>query len=68
MSSKEFLLGCVFFFIENNIGNYEDICSDTSMCKLNVIDNGGRVENIYSDRVTHLICVTQKDEPVELVK
>lgn len=67
MASKEFLFGCVFFFVEDKIDNYEDICNDSSMSKLNIIDNKGHIEYYYSDRVTHLICVTQKDELVEQV-
>lgn len=59
VSSKKFLLGCVFLFIEDR-NQFEDICSDIFMLKLNIVEYGGSFELSYSTRVTHLICVTQK--------
>lgn len=66
VSLKKFLLGCVFLFIGDR-NQFEDICSDTFMLKLNIIEHGGSVEQSYSSRVTHLICVTQKHHLVEQV-
>lgn len=50
-----------------DLNQYEDICNDTSMSKLNIIEHGGSVEEIYSSRVTHIICATQKNFNVEQV-
>lgn len=38
------------------------------MSKLNIIEHGGLVEQLYSSRITHLICVSQKHSLVEQVK
>jgi len=42
--------------------------NNTSLTKDNIIKHGGLVEQLYSDRVTHVICVTQKHHLVEQVK
>lgn len=57
----------MFLIIEERI-QCENICNNTSMSKLNIIDYGGSTVQYYSDRVTHLICVTQKHILVEQVK
>ncbi|KAL5239337.1 hypothetical protein ACI65C_006747 [Semiaphis heraclei] len=62
LSTKQFLLGCVFLFVEAQI-QQED--NNTTLCKNVIIKYGGSVEQLYSDRVTHVICVTQKHHTVE---
>jgi len=42
--------------------------NNTTLSKDNIIKYGGSVEQLYSDRVTHVICVTQKHQTVEQVK
>ncbi|VVC40830.1 Zinc finger, RING-type,Zinc finger, RING/FYVE/PHD-type,BRCT domain [Cinara cedri] len=64
LSSKKFLLGCVFLIVED-FNQCEDICNDTSMSKLNIIEHGGSVEQVYSSRITHIVCGTQKNFNVE---
>lgn len=38
------------------------------MSKLDIIEHGGSVDQIYSNRITHVICITQKHHIVEQVK
>lgn len=65
ISTKQFLLGCVFLIVEGQI-QLEDnnICNNTTP-KDNIIKYGGLVEQFYSSRITHVICVTQKHRIVE---
>lgn len=38
------------------------------MSKLDIIEHGGSVDQIYSASITHVICTTQKHHIVEQVK
>ncbi|CAI6360450.1 unnamed protein product [Macrosiphum euphorbiae] len=63
--TKRFLLGCVFLFVEGQIQQEDNnICNKTTP-KDNIIKYGGLVEQFYSPRITHVICVTQKHCIVE---
>jgi len=42
--------------------------NNKTLSKDNIIKYGGSVEQLYSDRVTHVICVIQKHHTVEQVK
>jgi len=69
VSAKQFLLGCVFLFVEIQIQQEDNnMCNNTIISKENIIKHGGSVEQSYSVRVTHVICVTQKHQLVKLVK
>ncbi|XP_022163732.1 PAX-interacting protein 1-like [Myzus persicae] len=67
LSTKQFLLGCVFLFVEVQIQQEDNnMCNNTTISKENIIKYGGSVEQSYSVRVTHVICITQKHHLVEL--
>lgn len=38
------------------------------MSKIDIIAHGGSVDQIYSTRITHVMCITQKHHIVEQVK
>jgi len=66
--AQQFLLGCVFLIVELQDEHEGNLCDDITMSKLDIIDHGGLVEQMYSARITHIICVTQKHYIVQQVK
>uniref|UniRef100_A0A2H8TDD8 PAX-interacting protein 1 n=1 Tax=Melanaphis sacchari TaxID=742174 RepID=A0A2H8TDD8_9HEMI len=65
ISAKQFLSGCVFLIIELHVEHESKMCNDITKSKLDIIAHGGLVEQLYSDRITHIICLTQKHHIVE---
>ncbi|XP_015376185.1 PREDICTED: PAX-interacting protein 1-like isoform X2 [Diuraphis noxia] len=66
LSTKQFLLGCVFLFVDVQIQQeVNSKYNNTILSKDNIIKYGGSVEQLYSDHITHVICVTQKHHIVE---
>lgn len=43
------------------------MCDDTAIYKITILEHGGSIEEFYSPRVTHLICMSQKTAVVQQV-
>lgn len=65
LTAQQFLLGCVFLIVELQVEHEGKLCNDITMSKLDIIEHGGSVDQIYSNRITHVICITQKHHIVE---
>ncbi|KAE9532132.1 hypothetical protein AGLY_010334 [Aphis glycines] len=65
LTAQQFLLGCVFLIVELQVEHEGNLCNDIKMSKVDIIAHGGSVDQIYSTRITHVMCITQKHHIVE---
>jgi len=61
-------LGSVFLIVDLQVEHECNLYIDITMSERDIIEYGGLVDQIYSTRITHIICRTQKHHTVERVK